>query len=345
MKILVTGSAGRLGEALMRGLRAGFGGTSHEAVGIGVLASPFTTHVGSIADHGFVAYAMRGIDAVLHVATLHKLHVATHSKQAFIDANVTGTLNLLEAAAATQVGAFVFTSTTSSFGDAMAPPPSAPAVWVDEALKRIPKNIYGATELAAEDPCGLFHRQHGMPCVVLRTSRFFPNRDDQKAARDRYAPANAQGNELLDRRVDIEDVLSAQLCAIERAAQIGFARCVISATSPFTRDELQALRDDLPAVVAHRVPQFEAEYAQRGWAMAPGIDRVYVNAMARDELDWQPKHDFASAIATLRAGGDHQSALARQVGVKGYHPNTHPTTQSNTHATTFADGPYPVAPR
>lgn len=272
MKILVTGSAGDLGEALMRGLRAGFGGTTHEAVGIDVLASPFTTHVGSIADRGFVAHAMRGIDAVLHVPTLHKPHVATHSKQAFIDANVTGTLILLEAAAATQVGAFVFTSTTSSFGDAMAPPPGAPAVWVDEALKPIPKNIYGATKLAAEDLCGLFHRQHGMPCVVLRTSRFFPERDDLKAARDRYAPANAQVNELLNRRVDIEDVLSAK---------------------------------------------------------------------ARDELGWRPKHDFASAIAALRAGGDHQSALARQVGVKGYHPNTHPTT----HATTFADGPYPVAQR
>lgn len=276
MKILVTGSAGDLGEALMRGLRAGFGGTTHEAVGIDVLASPFTTHVGSIADRGFVAYAMRGIDAVLHVATLHKPHVATHSKQAFIDANVTGTLILLEAAAATQVGAFVFTSTTSSFGDAMAPPPGAPAVWVDEALKPIPKNIYGATKLAAEDLCGLFHRQHGMPCVVLRTSRFFPERDDQKATRDRYAPANAQVNELLNRRVDIEDVLSAK---------------------------------------------------------------------ARDELGWRPKHDFASAIAALRAGGDHQSALARQVGVKGYHPNIHPTTHPNRHATTFADGPYPVAQR
>lgn len=335
MKILVTGSAGHLGEALMRGLRANLGGSAHDAVGIDVLASPFTTHVGSIADRAFVARAMRGIDAVLHVATLHKPHVATHAKQAFIDTNVTGTLNLLEEAAAAQVGAFVFTSTTSSFGDAMAPAPGAPAVWVDEQLKPIPKNIYGATKLAAEDLCSLFHRQHGMPCIVLRTSRFFPERDDQKEARERYAPANAQVNELLNRRVDIEDVLSAQLCAIERAAQIGFGRYLVSATSPFTRDELQALRDDLPAIVARHVPQYAAEYAKRGWTMAPGIDRVYVNAKARDELGWRPKHDFASAIAALRQGRDHQSVLTRQVGVKGYHPPVD--------AKSFADGPYPVA--
>ncbi|MES3015578.1 MAG: NAD(P)-dependent oxidoreductase [Pseudomonadota bacterium] len=335
MKILVTGSAGHLGEALMRGLRE----TAHEAVGIDVLASPFTAHVGSIADRTFVARAMRGIDAVLHVATLHKPHVATHSKQAFIDTNITGTLNLLEEAAAAQVGAFVFTSTTSSFGDAMAPKPGAPAVWVDEALTPIPKNIYGVTKLAAEDLCSLFQRQHGLPCIVLRTSRFFPERDDEPDVRARYSPANTQVNELLNRRVDIEDVFAAQLCAIACAAQIGFGRYLISATAPFTHDELQALRDDLPAVVARHVPQYAAEYAKRGWTMAPGIDRVYVNAKARAELGWRPKHDFASAIDALRAGRDHQSALARQVGAKGYHPTAQPTT----HPTTLADGPYTVA--
>ncbi|MDO9354905.1 MAG: NAD(P)-dependent oxidoreductase, partial [Solirubrobacteraceae bacterium] len=240
MKILVTGSAGHLGEALMRHLQT----TPHEAVGIDVLASPFTAHTGSIADRAFVAKAMRGVDAVLHTATLHKPHVATHSKQDFIDTNLTGTLNLLEEAAAAKVGAFVFTSTTSSFGDAMAPAAGLPAVWVDEALVPMPKNIYGVTKLAAEELCALFRRERGMPCIVLRTSRFFPERDDQKDVRERFAPANLQVNELLNRRVDVADVVSAQLCAIERASAIGFARYIISATSPFTRDELQALRGD-----------------------------------------------------------------------------------------------------
>ena len=222
MKILVTGSAGHLGEALMRGLRE----TAHEAVGIDLLASSFTTHIGGIADRAFVARAMRGVDAVLHVATLHKPHVATHSKQAFIDTNVTGTLNLLEEAAAAQVGAFVFTSTTSTFGDAMTPPPDAPAVWVDESLRPIPKNIYGATKLAAEDLCSLFHREHGLPCIVLRTSRFFPERDDQPDVGDRYGLGNAQVNELLNRRVDIADVFSAH-----SARSSGPRRSVSGATS------------------------------------------------------------------------------------------------------------------
>ena len=121
MKILVTGSAGHLGEALVRTLRA----SAHDVVGIDVLPSPYTDAVGSIVDRPFVASSMRGVDAVLHAATLHKPHVPTHPRQAFIDVNVTGTLNLLEEAVAAKVGAFVFTSTTSTFGDALAPGPTS----------------------------------------------------------------------------------------------------------------------------------------------------------------------------------------------------------------------------
>src|SRR5271156_206787 len=103
MKVLVTGSSGHLGEALVRTVRD----LGREAVGIDIVGGPFTTHVGSIADRGFVADSMRNVDTVLHAATLHKPHVATHSRQDFVDTNITGTLNLLEEAAATGVRGFV----------------------------------------------------------------------------------------------------------------------------------------------------------------------------------------------------------------------------------------------
>src|SRR5687767_1273280 len=123
--ILVTGSAGHLGEALVRTLRA----AGRAVRGVDVLASPFTDIVGSVADPAVVARCMDGAGAVLHAATLHKPHVATHDRHAFVEANITGTLRLLDAAAAARVGAFVYTSTTSTFGDALVPPPGAPAVW------------------------------------------------------------------------------------------------------------------------------------------------------------------------------------------------------------------------
>src|SRR5262245_45240869 len=174
MKILVTGSAGHLGEALMRTLRE----KQVDAVGLDVLASGYTDVVGSISDRAVVESCMDGVTAVFHAATLHKPHVQSHSRQAFVDVNVTGTLNLLEAAAAHGVGAFIYTSTTSTFGDALTPPAGAPAVWITEDIAPIPKNIYGATKVAAEDLCQLFHRNQELPCLVLRTSRFFPEEDD-----------------------------------------------------------------------------------------------------------------------------------------------------------------------
>jgi UDP-glucose 4-epimerase len=326
MKALVTGRAGHLGEALARVLAE----RNHEVVGLDILASPFTHMRGSIIDRAFVAHAMGGVDAVFHAATLHKPHVATHARQDFVDVNVTGTLNLLEEAASAGVRSFVFTSTTSVFGDALTPAAGAAAGWITEDVTPAPKNIYGATKAAAEDLCALFHRNQGLACVVLRTSRFFPEADDNRKAREAYADDNAKVNELLFRRVDLEDAVEAHLLACERAPALGFARYIISATTPFAPADLSELRVDAPAVVGRYVPEFGAEYAKRGWRMFPGVDRVYVNARARAALGWKPRHDFARAIERLRVGEAPGSELARLVGSKGYHQSA------------FAEGPYPV---
>ncbi|MCB0251891.1 MAG: NAD(P)-dependent oxidoreductase, partial [Anaerolineae bacterium] len=197
MKILVTGSSGHLGDALVRTLRA----QGHDVVGLDIVPAVGTDVVGSIVDRALVARCMQGVDTVLHTATLHKPHVHSHGRQAFVDVNVSGTLNLLEAAATGQVRAFVFTSTTSTFGDALSPSPPAPAAWITEDVPPVPKNIYGATKVAAEDLCRLFHRNQGLPVVVLRTSRFFPEGDDDEHRRLGFDALNLKVVELLHRRV------------------------------------------------------------------------------------------------------------------------------------------------
>lgn len=327
MKVLITGSAGHLGEALVREQRE----LGHEVASLDLLAGPCTTHVGSITDRPRVRDAMAGAEVVFHAATLHKPHLATHSRQQFVDTNIGGTLTLLEEALAAGVRVFVYTSTTSVFGAALVPPAGEPAAWVTEELRPAPRNIYGVTKAAAEELCQIFHREHpALACIVLRTSRFFPEEDDSEAIRCNYDALNAKLNELLFRRVDLADVAAAHQLAAQRAAAIGFARYIISATTPFTPDDLGQLRLDAPRVLRRRVPEFEAEYARRGWRMFPVIDRVYDNARARRELGWQPGYDFRFALERLRHGEDPQSPLAKRVGSKGYH------TQK------FASGPYPT---
>jgi UDP-glucose 4-epimerase len=326
MRALVTGSTGHLGEALVRVLRA----RGHDVVGLDIAASAYTDVPGSITDAACVRESMRGADVVLHTATLHKPHLVTHSRQQFVDTNVSGTLTLLEEAVRAGVRAFVFTSSTSAFGSALRPPDDSPAAWITEDVAPVPKNIYGVTKVAAEDLCELFSRKRGVNCVVLRTSRFFPDEDDDAQARREYADANIKANEFLFRRVDIDDVVDAHLLAIENARRISFGRFIISATTPFRPTDARELRSDAAAVVERYVPQYRAVYERLGWRMFAALDRVYVNAKARDGLGWRPKRDFAYVVECARSGTDPRSELARLVGVKLYH------------AQTFAQGPYPV---
>jgi UDP-glucose 4-epimerase len=326
MRILVTGSAGHLGEALVRILQE----KGHEVVALDIVASPFTNNVGSIINLMLVKRCIKGVDTVLHTAALHKPHVATHTRQSFVETNITGTLNILEEAVAAGVKSFIFTSTTSAFGAALVPSEGAPAAWVTEDTRPVPKNIYGVTKTAAEDLCELFHRRQGLACLILRTSRFFPEEDDSQLIRNAYENHNVKANEFLYRRTDIQDIVDAHLLAIEKAPLIGFGRYIISATTPFKPNDMHYLRTNAPQVVKGYFPDYEEEYTRRGWKMFPSIERVYVNERARNDLGWHPRYDFRYVLDLLQAGADFRSPLSRLIGVKGYHTEK------------FKEGPYPV---
>ncbi|MEL7370204.1 MAG: NAD(P)-dependent oxidoreductase [Myxococcota bacterium] len=327
MRIMVTGSSGHLGEALVRTLQA----TGHSVIGLDILVSKTTTHVGSVTDKAWVQSLMQGVDVVMHTATLHKPHVGSHDKAAFVDVNVQGTVALLEAAVVNKVQSFIFTSTTSAFGRALEPAPQAPAVWVTEAVRDAPKNIYGVTKSSAEGVCDLFHHEHRLPIIILRTSRFFVEDDDSVAVRTDYEGDNAKANEFLYRRVDVEDVVSAHLLAMARAEVLGFGRYIISATTPFQPNDLSDLTHDAPAVVQRYVPQYVDIYRRRNFRMFPSIGRVYVNEAARRDLGWTPRFDFATVVERLANAQSILSDLAISIGAKGYHSEPYK-----------GDGPYYV---
>jgi UDP-glucose 4-epimerase len=326
MRVLVTGSEGHLGEALMRILpRHG-----HQPIGMDIKPGAFTDHVGSINDEAFVHGCLDGVDAIMHTATLHKPHVATHSRSDFVATNISGTLTLLEHAVAKGIDRFIYTSTTSAFGAALTPPPSSPAAWINESVGSVPRNIYGVTKAAAEDVCQLFALREKIKCIALRTSRFFPEKDDSKSIRDHFCDANAKANEFLFRRVDIEDAASAHVAALDHFGEIGFARFVISAPTPFGKADLPALRRNPGHVVSRYFPSYEQIYEDAGFEMFPDIERVYDSSRAQNEFGWTPHYDFERVLTQISSGDPIGSELSREIGIKGYHSKK------------FGDGPYPI---
>ena len=320
--VLITGSSGHLGTALMLRLPVlGF-----RPLGVDILASPTTHHIGSISDASFVSSivtAHPSIQHVIHAATLHKPHVGSHSQQDFIDTNITGTLTLLNAAADSlpRLASFIFISTTSTFGNALSPAPGSPAAWIDESVTPQPKNIYGVTKCAAEDLCLLAHRQRGIPVLVLRTSRFFPEEDDDEDRRAAMSDDNLKVLELAYRRCDLADIVDACHCAMTKARDIGWGKYIISAPPPFANDEqtLRMLSEKPPEVFTQVVPEAAAVFEEKGWKFLTRVDRVYDSSKAVRELGWAPQYTFVGAVERICRGEEWQSPLTPQVGKKGYH--------------------------
>jgi UDP-glucose 4-epimerase len=173
------------------------------------------------------------------------------------------------------------------------------AAWVTEEMTPLlPRNIYGVSKLSAEHVCRLFHELHGLPIVVLRTSRFFPEEDDMAHTIAQSEP-NTKANELLFRRLTVEDAAEAHVVALREAPRIGFDTFIISAPTPFARSDCEQLLHDAPAVVARYFPSYPEVYDRLRWSMFASIDRVYVTQKATEQLGFTCRTGFAEKLADL----------------------------------------------
>ncbi|GKT56532.1 NAD dependent epimerase/dehydratase family protein [Colletotrichum tofieldiae] len=321
--VLVTGSSGHLGAALMLSLPS----QGHTPLGIDILPSETTTIVGSVTDRPLIASILSqnpSIAHVIHAATLHKPHVESHPKAAFIDTNITGTLVLLEEAAASlppsRIKSFIFVSTTSTFGGALSPRPGRPAAWIDESVVPVPKNIYGATKCAAEDLCALAHRESSSPCSSSARRASSPRPTTTRTAAPPWPTRTS--------RADIADVVSAVVCGMAKAADLGFGKYIVSAPPPFSRADdsgggggtlLRRLDADAGAVLREAVPGCAAVFEKLGWRFLERLDRVYDSSKAVRDLGWRPEWTFERVVERIGRGEDWRSELTHRVGKRGYH--------------------------
>jgi len=273
MRILITCSSGPLGAETARQLAK-----EHEPIGIDIIPGKWTQHLTDIRDREALHVLMKDIDAVIHIASLHHPHLASHSKQDFVDINITATLNLLEASVHYHIQRFVYTSTTSLYGSAMVP--TDRAIWVTESLTPRPRDMYDITKQTAEELCRHFSLNAGLSAIILRTSRFFEQEPELLATYRLY------------RGVDVRDAAAAHVLAVTNR-DIYFDLFNISAHSPFQESDTVALWQDAPSVLRRYIPEIEEIFALRCWKLPAHIDRIYVTAKAEQFLGYSPIHNFS----------------------------------------------------
>lgn len=283
MRVLVTGSSGRLGAVTVKHLRA----HGHDVTGIDVVPAETTDEQIDILNKEAILAITKNIDAIIHAAAIHGKHYElNYPREAFIDVNIYGTLNLLNACIANGVSKLMYTSTTSIYGDAMVD--DSRAVWVDEALMIRPRDIYDITKQTAEQLCKDFFYREGLQTSVYRVGRFLPETD------------NLRLNHRLYRGLDERDGAAGLRLALEQTF-LEFEIFNITSSSPFKKDELVQLKQNPVEVIKKHYPDAEAIYKSKGWEFPNSIDRVYVSEKAKRYFGYQPKFTFDYLLNNLEA--------------------------------------------
>lgn len=186
MKILVTGADGFIGSHLTEALvRAGhdvrafvfynsFGSWGWLDSSDPEIRANLDVFAGDIRDPHGVKTALQGCDAVLHLAALIAIPYSYHSPQSYVETNITGTLNVLQAARELGVRRVIHTSTSEVYGTARFVP-----ITEDHPLQG--QSPYSATKIAADQLALSFHASFGTPVVVARPFNTYGPRQSARA--------------------------------------------------------------------------------------------------------------------------------------------------------------------
>ena len=166
MKILITGAGGNLGRAIIPALiEAGHSVRLFDFRELG--ESGFETIVGDVRNIEDIRRAMSGVDAIVHAAALHGIHLAKWRPEDFWAINVTGTFNVYEAAREAGIKRVVLCSTMGVYGDSARAADDAWSV-VDESNALWHGDVYGRSKKLRVDSAAVYARTRGFPYVSRR---------------------------------------------------------------------------------------------------------------------------------------------------------------------------------
>jgi len=129
---------------------------------------------GDIRDPNGVRTAMKGCDAVLHLAALIAIPYSYHSPDTYVETNITGTLNVLQAARDLDVSHVVHTSTSEVYGTAQVVP-------ITEEHRLQGQSPYSASKIGADQLALSFERSFGTPVTVVRPFNAYGPRQSARA--------------------------------------------------------------------------------------------------------------------------------------------------------------------
>ena len=298
MKILVTGSEGFIGshltEALIRmghSVRAFVLYNSFNSWGWLDRCAPdvkgqFEVFLGDIRDPNGINVAMRGCDAVFHLAALIAIPYSYHSPNTYVDTNVTGTLNVLQAARDLGVTKYIQTSTSEVYGTARFVP-----ITEDHPLQG--QSPYSATKIAADQLAYSFYTSFDLPVIILRPFNTYGPRQSARAVIPTIISQIASGvrkikiGSLLPTRDFnyVSDTVSAFIAALESDKGIGEAVNIGSNYEISIGDTVKKIAEIMGAEITiisdrDRLRPLKSE-VERLWAD---------NAKARKLFGWNPTY-------------------------------------------------------
>ena len=292
MKILLTGSSGLLGTAVLNEAKR-FGKEQHrelEFVGLDTRESTFAPssslvfHKGSFTDGALIEKILPGCDAIIHTAAYHGRFLATHTPTEFVEVNAGGLATLMEACVKYNVKRCIFSSTMEILvGRDWA---ASGMARLDESCPPRPDSIYSQSKLQCESLGQYYAAKYGIEFLALRYQNI-------------EAP-DASPLGLLARGATAADVARANLRGLI-APDVSYEMMLIGPATPVTNQDIAKAQSEPESVLEKYWPGALKVLLERNLQLSPHHFWPPVNIdKARRVLCWQPEQTFGKWLSAQR---------------------------------------------